>query len=48
MDQHVTLGRPTGETKTFGPMPARDALLVALAAHASGHGARIHPVAPRS
>lgn len=37
----VTLTRPNGQSATFGPMPERDAALVAAVAHVTGHGATI-------
>ena len=37
----VTLTAPDGRTAKFGPMPARDAALVTLAAAAAGHGATV-------
>lgn len=37
----VTLIRPTGESATFGPMPAGDAAIVATVAQLTGHGAAV-------
>lgn len=37
----VTLTRPTGESATFGPMPAGDAVIVAAVAHLTGHGVTV-------
>jgi hypothetical protein len=40
-DRAVTLTRPDRQSATFGPMPARDAAIVVLIAHVTGHGATV-------
>jgi hypothetical protein len=44
-DKDVTVTKPTGESRTFGPMPTFDAVVAAAAAQLAGHGATVRPTA---